>query len=137
MQVGDDNIGSLSSFGAADQVAGRPERTADRRLGRRYEVDLAIRVRVLSGSMASDWRVDTVLDLSGTGISFQCCQPLSVYSYRKGHRLALKEKQARSDLPTCIGRRGAKSRQKDRGADDFLSNGHRAGDLCGRQCRVR
>src|SRR5437016_2915180 len=78
MQVGYDSTGSCSSFGAAAQVADRPERTAERRLSQRYGVGLAIRVRVLSGSTASEWRVGTVLDLSGTGVSFQCCQPLPV-----------------------------------------------------------
>src|SRR5260370_39222636 len=52
--------------------------TGERRLGRRYEVGLAIRVRVLPASRASEWRVGTVLDLSSTGVSFQCRHPLPV-----------------------------------------------------------
>jgi hypothetical protein len=78
MQVGDNSTGSFSSFGVAAHVASRPERTAERRVSQRYEVGLPIRVRVVSASTASEWRVGTVLDLSSTGVSFQCDQPLPV-----------------------------------------------------------
>jgi hypothetical protein len=75
-------MSSLCSFGASAQAAVRPERemrgTGERRLSRRYEVDLAIRVRVLSPSTASEWCVGTVLDLSSTGVSFQCHYPFPV-----------------------------------------------------------
>ena len=37
-----------------------------------------MRVRVLPASTVSEWRVGTVLDLSSTGISFQCGRPLPV-----------------------------------------------------------
>lgn len=78
MQVADNSTGSCSSFGAAAQVADGTERAGERRLSQRYEVGLPIRVRVLSASTASEWRVGTVLDLSSTGVSFQCGQPLPV-----------------------------------------------------------
>ncbi len=82
MQVGDNSMSSLCSFGASAQAAVRPERemrgTGERRLSQRYEVDLAIRVRVLSPSTASEWCVGTVLDLSSTGVSFQCHHPFPV-----------------------------------------------------------
>lgn len=75
-------MSSLCSFGAAAQADGRPERemrcAGERRLSRRYEVGLAIRVRVLPASTASEWRVGTVLDVSRTGVSFQCRHPLPV-----------------------------------------------------------
>jgi hypothetical protein len=50
--------------------------TEERRLSRRYEVDLAIRVRTLQTGTESEWLDGTVLDLSNTGISFQCRRPL-------------------------------------------------------------
>jgi hypothetical protein len=37
-----------------------------------------MRFRVLLASTVSEWRVGTVLDLSSTGISFQCGRPLPV-----------------------------------------------------------
>jgi PilZ domain len=76
MHFGDTSMSSSCSFGAA--AAHEMPGTGERRLSRRYEVDLAIRVRVLSPSTASEWCVGTVLDLSSTGVSFQCHHPFPV-----------------------------------------------------------
>ena len=58
--------GSQPFFGAA--IVASP---AERRLSRRYDVGLAMRVRVLQAGAPSEWSTATVLDLSSTGISFQ------------------------------------------------------------------
>ncbi len=75
-------MSSLGFFGAAAQVEGRPEcemrSPGERRLSRRYKVGLAIRVRALPASTASEWRSGTVFDLSSTGVSFQCGHTLPV-----------------------------------------------------------
>jgi hypothetical protein len=84
MQVQDDGMSSVYSFGGAAQVASGPDNeietraTGERRLSRRYTVGLAIRVRALRAGTASEWRVGMVLDLSSTGVSFQCRHSLPV-----------------------------------------------------------
>ena len=72
MQVLDDSMtGSHAFFGTARALS-RPER----RLSRRYNVALAMRVRVLETGARSEWSTATVLDLSSTGVSFRCRRPL-------------------------------------------------------------
>src|SRR5689334_6139517 len=72
MQLIDESTtGSQAFFGAA-RVVGRGER----RLSRRYDVGLPMRIRVLQTGTPSEWFSGTVLDLSSTGVSFQCRRPL-------------------------------------------------------------
>jgi hypothetical protein len=77
MHLGED--ASSRTFSAPSQVRESGAReAAERRQSPRYEIDLAIRFRVLPASTASEWRAGTVVDLSSTGVSFQCGQPLPV-----------------------------------------------------------
>jgi PilZ domain len=87
MQVRNDSMTSSQPIFVAAPVARQPlgepgsRNVRERRLSRRYDVGLAIRVRVLpAGGTPSEWRTGTVLDLSSTGIGFQCRQPLPVNS---------------------------------------------------------
>ena len=68
MQVLDDSMTSSQSFFGTARAADRGER----RVSRRYAVGLPMRVRVLQSGTPSEWSTGTVLDLSSTGVSFQC-----------------------------------------------------------------
>src|SRR3954447_14891352 len=72
MQVLDDSMTNSQSFFGTPQAADR----GARRVSRRYDVALAMRVRVLQSGTPSEWSTGTVLGLSSTGVSFQCRCPL-------------------------------------------------------------
>ena len=87
MQVRYDTATGSQPFLTAERMAGGPQcepgipAIGERRLSRRYDVAVAIRVRVLpSAGAPSEWRTGTVLDLSSTGIRFQCARPLPINS---------------------------------------------------------
>lgn len=77
MHFGEDR--NSHSFRAVAQML-EPERrdAVERRLCSRYKLDLAIRFRVLLAGTTAEWRAGTVLDLSSTGVSFQCRHALPV-----------------------------------------------------------
>jgi hypothetical protein len=112
--------------------------TWERRLSQRYEVGLAIRVRVLPVSTGSEWRAGTVLDLSGTGVSFQCGQPLPVNA--RIEMLIDWPLKQNTLHPMCLRALGDVVRSHDKKTAARMTF-HRMGIVkatsAGRQCRVR
>ena len=53
-------------------------RTDERRVNRRYEVDLVIRYRITDNTTTSNWRVGTTCDIGSNGIAFRCRGPLPI-----------------------------------------------------------
>src|SRR5450432_2843901 len=47
----------------------------ERRVSRRYKMDLAIKLRVSDGSTMSEWRAGKTCDLSTGGVVFECHDP--------------------------------------------------------------
>ena len=112
MQVGDDSMSNSHPFCMASHVADRPERTGEHRQSPRYEVDLAMRFRVLPASTVSEWRVGTVLALSSTGVSFQCGQPLPANTRIE---MVIDWRSRQSTLrPICLPASGDAVRNSDR-----------------------
>ncbi len=72
MQLIDESTTTSQPFFGTARAVGRGER----RLSRRYDVGLPMRVRVLQTGDPSEWSTGTVLDLSSTGVSFRCRCPL-------------------------------------------------------------
>ena len=71
-----------------------------------------MRFRVLPASTVSEWRVDTVLDLSSTGISFQCVRPLPVTTRIE---MVIDWRSRQSTLrPICLPASGDAVRNSDR-----------------------
>jgi len=71
-----------------------------------------MRFRVLPASTVSEWRVGTVLDLSSTGISFQCVRPLPVNTRIE---MVIDWRSRQSTLrPICLPASGDAVRNSDR-----------------------